>query len=285
MLFLLAGAFVSCSNDSSDTQDVGAYMNGDGVNSADKAKNVFYMIPSPMEHVIIFKQAGVDYNGQWMNDPNASAKYDTEVRKAVNLGVYGADLSYATLNDQTQETMFFVSAAKKLAESLGVMKAFDEATVQRIEDNLEEKDSMVHIVSDVYWIADAYLKENESAHLSTFIIFGGWIESVYIASSAYLKSPGLNALRDRILEQKYTVDNLCLLVGSNKNEQLIELKKDLESIQAIYNTMQVSSEELKTVQKDNMDVLTGVRKVTASDQQLQTLIKQILVIRQKYTTA
>lgn len=275
----------SCGNSSTPSGDLNDYMEVEKAVLSDEVKNVFYMIPSPMENVIVFKKAGLEYYGDLLNDPNASSMYDTEIRKAVNLGIYGADLSYATLNNQTQETMFFVSAAKKLAESLGVMKAFDDATIQRIEDNVEDKDSMMHIVSDVYWIADTYLKENESAALSTYIIFGGWLESVYIASCAYLKDSKNNLIRDRILEQKYTIDNLYYITKASSSEDLVELRHDLESLQAVYKTIKVEESEIKRTTKDNVDFLSGSKKVIATDKQVNTLIQRIMGLRKKYTSA
>lgn len=275
----------SCGDSASPTNDINEYMGEDKSASIDDIKNVFYMIPSPMENVIIFKQAGLEYYGDLLNDPNASSRYNTEIKKAINLGVYGADLSYANLNNQTQETMFFVSAAKKLAESLSIMKAFDDATIQRIEDNVEDKDSMVSIISDVYWIADAYLKETENVELSTYIIFGGWIESTYIAASAYLKDPKNSLMKDRILEQKYIIDNLYYLASANKKEELAELRHDLEALQAIYKTMTIEEQEIKRTTKNNMDYLSGTKKVIATNKQVNTLIHKIISLRKKYTSA
>ncbi len=284
-LFIVLLAFTfSCDN--SNHSDLDEISVEELEKKADDLKNIFYMIPSPMETAIVLKKAGATYENKLLNEPSKSGKYDTKLKKAVNLGVYGADLSYATLFDQTQETMFYVSSAKKLAESLGVMKAFDETTVQRIEDNIENKDSMKMIVSEVYWIADTYLKENESVALSTMIIFGGWIEALHIASGVYQKSPNNEELKKRIVEQKYSLENLHNLVMSDtKDPDLQELKKDLLALKEVYDLLRIEEDTASDLVQDKSGVtnITGESKIIASKQDLTKMFDKVNEIRSKYT--
>ena len=43
---------------------------------------------------------------------------------------FGADLSYASVFNHTQESMFYTSCAKKLADRLGVLSAFNDSTLE-----------------------------------------------------------------------------------------------------------------------------------------------------------
>lgn len=280
-LFFVLAISMSC-GDTDPSEDIDGYMNEGAKSNIDEIKNVFYMIPSPMETVIIFKKAGLVYHNDLLNNPSNADKYDTKIKKAINLGVYGADLSYATLNEQNQETMFFVSAAKKLAESLGVMKAFDEETIARIEDNIENKDSMIHIVSDVYWIADSYLKENESVGTSAVIIFGGWLESVYIAAGALKKDFNNQTLQERLLDQKHTIKNLTLLLSSIEDQELKEVTSELKKIQVVFDQCATNEQPITVNLDQPVGVISGSQKTSATKAQLEELIKLIQSVRAKY---
>ena len=120
-----------------------------------KTRNIFYNIPSPMETAALLKKA---------NTAQDERLYD------------------ASVNNQTQESMFFTSCAKKLADRLGVSNAFDDATLERMEKNMNNRDSLLSIISETYWTVDAYLKENERDNISALMIAGGWVEGLYIAT-------------------------------------------------------------------------------------------------------
>ena len=66
------------------------------------------------------------------------SKYQTTRARAINLGIYGTDINYASMFNQTQETLFYVKCAKTLANNLGVMNAFDKETLDRIEGNIDQ---------------------------------------------------------------------------------------------------------------------------------------------------
>ena len=78
-------------------------------------KEIFYSLPSPLETAMILKQAGAKYNEELMNPTENTSNYVTNKSMALNLGIYTTDLSYASLFDQTQATINYMNAAKKMA--------------------------------------------------------------------------------------------------------------------------------------------------------------------------
>lgn len=252
----------------------------------DGVKNLFYFIPSPIETIILLKKAGAHYDPAILNDPNKVNTYESSAAKALNLGIYGTDLSYAALFSQTQETMFFVSSAKKLAEGIGVMKAFDETAMERIENNIGETDSMLHVISDVYWIADSYLKENESSATSALIIVGGWIEGLYIAAEVAKKNPKNPELMKRIAEQKYSLSNLIGMISNYSESSDIQgIIPDLKRLKEVYEKMNTTKKQDKTsvsTNKSGVTTIGGNKKIDISKAQLEELSKIITEIRLKY---
>lgn len=203
---------------------------------ADQVKHIFRAVPSPMEMASVLKRVGAQYDASLLNDVKNVNGYNTSRSQALNLGIYGAGLSYASVFNQNQESIIYLSCAKKLADKLGVSKAFDDETIERIEANVDNRDSLLNIVSETYYMLDAYLKENDRDHISAMVITAGWIEGLYISSTlAVRKQDASHVLVERIADQKVSLKNLIELVNAyNADGQIDELVKDLAVLNDIF---------------------------------------------------
>ena len=131
-----------------------------------KTKNIFHNIPSPMETASLLKKAGAGYDKSVLNDVKNVDNYTSASKQALNLGIYGADLSYAGVFNNTQESMLYTACAQNLAKRLDVANAFGQETVDRMEKNRNDRDSLLDIISSTYWDVDAYLKDNGRDNIS-----------------------------------------------------------------------------------------------------------------------
>src|SRR5690606_32774988 len=138
-----------------------------------------FSIPSPIQTASLIKNLGTNYNKEMLNIPSNVTKYSTNFKKALNLGLYGADLGYVTLYEQTQDAISFLTAIKSIGDDLGVSSAFDMELVQRFEKNIGHQDSILALVSDAYKSSDRYLKNSQQNDIGGLILAGGWIESLY----------------------------------------------------------------------------------------------------------
>lgn len=258
----------------------------ESVEHLEKAKKVFFMIPSPIETVTVLKRAGAVYEPSDLNPVTNVSNYMTMRQKAMNLGIYGADLSFASIFNQTQESMFYLKVAKKLSEGVGVWDAFDESTVNRIEENIDEADSMLAIISDSYWVADAHLKEEGRENVSALIIVGGWVEGLHIACEIYKRDPSNKDIRERILEQKYSLKHLIELIESfdQDDSDIIEVKNDMKDLQSLYDALKVVQTASDHSKDQNSGVFTigGKREIQASEEDLQKILGKVNEIRTKY---
>src|SRR5688572_18240997 len=59
------------------------------------AQNVFNSIPARAEIVRLIGESKIEYDPSYLNNPDVASKYSLENSRALNLGVYGADLSVA----------------------------------------------------------------------------------------------------------------------------------------------------------------------------------------------
>lgn len=247
-----------------------------------KAENVFYYIPSPIETADLLKKAGAEYDKDLLNPIENVSKYTTNSSRALNLGVYGADLSFTGIFDQSTESMFYMKCASNLAGELRISGAFGEATKSRLEANATNRDSILSIISDAYWDCDAILKQNGQQHTSALMIAGGWVEGLYLACKVAEKTKNAE-LRNRIAEQKLSLDNLVSLMDAKKEDKdVAEVLTELQALKAIFDKLPASSGEtnVSTNEKEKVTELGGESTASAmTDAQFSAILSKVSALR------
>ena len=288
---LLSPFFYGCGNgegngetDGTDTSDMGA---ADGVTKSNgKAQNIFYAIPSPIELAQLIQKAGATYNKDLLNNPDNISKYSSNTSKALNLGVYGADLSYTSVfDDNTQESILYLACTRKLAEALGVGNAFDEKTVDRIQNNTGKKDSLLTIISDSYMNTDEMLKESQRENASSLVIAGGFIEALYLGTQLSKTSKNPQDIVNRIAEQKGTLDNVVGLLSSYESDAgVAAVLTDIKAMKEIYDQVKVESKtpsEAKTNPNTKVTTIGGKIIYTMTPELVEKLTLKSAEIRTK----
>ncbi len=175
------------------------------------AQNVFISIPGPDELSDLISQTGLDYDASLLNVPENLNKYSSDNFKAINLGLYGADMVYTNVYEQSQESMLYLKCVNSLCRSLGITGAFDEKTAERLQDNKENKDSLLSIVSKSFTKADEFLRENQRPGTSSLMVAGGWIEGLYLSGKVAEKAK-TKRLIQKMSQQKKSLDDLIVLL-------------------------------------------------------------------------
>src|ERR1700746_1221017 len=117
-----------------------------------------FSIPSPLQTAMLIQKSGSQYDKSILNTKENMNQYATDFSKALNLGIYGADLGYVNMYSKTQDAISYLSVVKKLSDELGVSGAFDTQTMERFSKNIANKDSMMVLVGLAYRAGDSYLK-------------------------------------------------------------------------------------------------------------------------------
>ena len=240
-----------------------------------------FSIPSPVQTAMLIKNSGTNYNKDILNEPSKVTNYSTNFKKAINLGIYGADLGYVTMYDQTQDAISFLTAVKSLGDNLGVSSAFDLELVERFEKNIGNQDSLLVLVSDAYKSSDRYLKGNQQNDIGGLILAGGWIESLYFATNA-VEMTGNKDIIKRIGEQKTTVYNLIkLLTPYYSKPEFTKLVDDLMELNEIYEQVESTYTYVKpTVDAENKTTtINSTTDVNISSEQLKAITEKIMKIR------
>lgn len=285
LLLTLAAFFaVSCGDDqpkddSTETVEV-EEKNANNTQLLELDGKVF-SIPSPIQTAYLIKGAGVTYNKDILNVPSKVTGYSTNFKKAVNLGIYGADLGYVTLYDQTQDAISFLTAVKTLGDDLGVSSAFDMELVERFEKNIGNQDSVLSLVSEAYKSSDKYLKNNDQNHIGALILAGGWVESLYFTTNSAEMTSNKEII-NRVGEQKNTVYNLIKLLTpfydqpefSTLVDDLMELNDIFEKVEVTYTFVEPTIDVAKKT-----TTINSTTTVNISPEVLKQITEKIAKIR------
>ena len=208
-----------------------------------KSKLIFYSLPSPLETAMLIKRTGAGFDHSILNPVGNVSRYQTNLKMALNLGVYSADLSYSSLFDQAQITIEYMGNAKKLAETLGIMGSIDESTIRKLEENMNNRDAVLDIISETFMTSNAYLSENNRAAISVMVLAGGWIEGLYLATQLCCNDPENNKkLMDRIVYQKLSLYTLLNMMESYKEDPHINLLVDkFKQLRVIFDDIKIES--------------------------------------------
>jgi hypothetical protein len=212
----------------------------------------YYDIPPPIQQVQLLQQAGASYDRSILNPLENISKYSITNSKALNLGVYGADLSYAAVFNQPQDVMFYLSASQRLADELNIKGDFNADIMKRLEKDGGNKDSLLKIVSDVYRKSNASLKENDQSHLSALVVAGSFIEAMYIATQVAKNVKDKEAIYARIGDFKGTLNNLVALITTAYDSDFSNILSDLRSLKTIYDESpdkKLSGEQMQKITK------------------------------------
>jgi len=221
-------------------------------------KEIFYNVPSPIEISSMLTNAGVSYNAEHLNSSKKVSKYTTMEEMAVNLGIYGADLSYNRLYGQIQESVHYFAAIKKLSDNLGIPQDQGGNAAERLESNLENRDSLLNIISQTYTNTDEYLKQNDRGSTAALIIMGGWIEALYIATQIATQTDNNGTLLNSIAEQKFSLQNLIGLLSNYDDEEIIiKYLYKLNKLDKAYDNVEIEQSK-NNVTTDTINGITTI---------------------------
>lgn len=260
---------------------------GDDLPDTDTVKAValnvggkLFSVPSPMQTALLIQKSGVAYDKSILNAGNKNGQYSSDYSRSLNLGIYGADLGYVSMYNQTQDAIGYLGAVKTLADKIGVSSAFDQTTMKRISDNISNKDSMLMLVGIAYRASDSYLKTNKRTEISSLILTGGWIESMNFSILAYNKKP-TDEIKYRIAEQKQALQSIIELIKSHNmpdatelSKQLDELAKIYEGINSKYNFVEPTTDEAKKT-----TYINSTTEITISKEQIEQIAAKVTAIR------
>ena len=201
-----------------------------------EVKDVVYPLPTTFELTSMLNRIGADYILGLSNSSENADKYFTEKARALNLGVYSADLSYASTYRRKQETMLFLKASKTLIDNLEITSAYNETLAEEVEKNLDDKDQLVKVITNSFYDTYEFLNKNGKANLSLLVVSGSFIEGLYIATHISENTFANPEIVQIIFDQKASLEKLLLVLEPEvKDPNIAALVEDLKGLKASYD--------------------------------------------------
>lgn len=221
--------------------------------------SILQQIPSPLEISVLLKESGTKYDLGLLNSPDNIASYNSNYKKALNLGIFGTDLGYTHIYEQNQDGLKFLESVKKLADELNIGQFFDIKTIGRLAGNSRNLDSLLLITTQNFNSINAYLQNQGRSNLSVLLLSGGWLEAMHLTCDVAVKDKKNKKLQETIGEQKIILEQIILLLSFYKDsdENMASLLKDMEELKGAFDNISITY----LYKESTMEVVNGVAVV------------------------
>ena len=145
-------------------------------------KDIADPLPEPFEVYDMLENIGASYLGKVLNPLENAEKYFSQKSKAANVGVYSADLGYAATYDKQEDIKAISKTLKSIIDDLGVSIDYSALMNEESKDALANKDTLVNLISGIYYDAYSFLYQESAPELSALMAAGAWAEGLYIAT-------------------------------------------------------------------------------------------------------
>ena len=282
-LIALSLVFVSCGGNSEDEKNTGSSDGLDSTLTADTVSvasnddnEVSYNLPSALQIAYVFKKSGANFVSALLNDKASSNKYNTSnYKRAVNFGIYSADLAYCLFNKKYQESKDYLKACKDMGTFLGLNSAFESDNMaQRFDKNIANEDSVIKIVSSVQLKTDVMFEQNKQKHITVIAFTGAWTESMYIALEVYAKDKNKKVLGS-LLEQLLLSETIIKALKSHEasEKEMGTLISAVEKINTEFNA--IASVKLAIEKDEEMDF----NSMTVTEAELKIISDSVKSLR------
>ena len=218
--------------------------------------DILQQTPSPLEISVLLKESGRKYNVNYLNNPNNLSKYNSNYKKALNLGIYGTDLGYTNIYEQNQDGIKYISSIKELADGLNIGQFFDIETIGKLATNSKNLDSLLLITTQNFNSINHYLQTQSRANLSVLLLTGGWLEALHITCEVATANPSNIELQEKIGEQKIILENIMLLLSFYKDtdQNMASLLTDMNELKRVFDKVNITY----TYKESSFKIVDGV---------------------------
>ena len=242
-----------------------------------------FAVPSPVQTAIMLQKAGASYQKDLLIPLDKGATAPGIPTQAMLMGMYGADLGYATMFKDGSRALSTLQTIEKLGASLNLGNAFDRAMIDRFKANMGSEDSLLRYSGVAFRAADEYLKNDQREDVSAMVLAGGWVEALYLAVSD--SKAGTDAgIQRRIGEQRSSIQSVIgLLEDTDQNGACAEVVAELKDLAQLYSALNSTYQFEKPVTEvaSKTTYIQSTSQITITPEQLAGITAKVKAIRAK----
>jgi len=217
-----------------------------------------YPLPSSAAVIKMLTELEVGYMIGISNPVENTKKYFSSTKRAINLGVYGADLSYVTLYNIQQEVINYLNAIRSLSNELNMSKIYNEELYEKIKVNIDNKDELVKILTEAFNNTYSYLSENDQQSLALLVVGGAWVEGMFLTTHVSEAAYQVAGISGVLLEQKKSFELFLEIIQPYANDPSVsDFVKLMDPVKKVYEGIGTSLTDQNI--KDITKVIDGVR--------------------------
>jgi hypothetical protein len=218
-------------------------------------KEAVFPLPEPMEVYQMLENIGANYVGNILNPAESIEGYYASNIKAVNLGVYAADLSYATVYEKKEAVDKYTKILKVLIDDLGIKIDYKKLMSEDTKAFVQNSDSLIKLTTEVFYDTYEFLYKESDASLAALMVNGYYIEGLYIATHISKDTYDNAEMVKIIYSQSESLKNIIELNKKFEENQYLEtLQTALLKLKALYDATDGS------LTKEQLDSLTATIK-------------------------
>ena len=200
-----------------------------------------YPLPTSAEVIKMLTDLEVGYIFGISNPVENVKKYFSSTSKAINLGVFGADLSYATLYNIQQEVINYLDAIRSLSNELNMSKIYDETLYDKIKQNFDNRDELVKVLTSAFNDTYTYLADNDQQALALLVVGGAWVEGMYLTTHVSEAAYQVAGISKNLLAQKKSFELFIDLSKPYETDPIVsDFIKELDPVKKVYEGLGTS---------------------------------------------
>jgi hypothetical protein len=217
-----------------------------------------YPLPTSAEVIKMLTNLEVGYIIGISNPVENIKKYFSSATRAINLGVFGADLSYATLYNIQQEVINYLNAIRSLSNELNMSKIYNQELYDKIKQNFDNRDELVKILTSSFNDTYSYLSENDQQPLALLVVGGAWVEGMFLTTHVSEAAYQVAGISRVLLEQKKSFELFLEITRPYASDPSVsDFVKLLDPVKKVYEGLSSSLTEQNI--KDITKVVDEVR--------------------------
>lgn len=254
--------------------------------STEYESQTYYLIPSPEGLFSFIKDGKLKFSKEVLNPTNNIDNYIDTRSKELNFGIYSADLAYVASFNKYQESVDYLNTVRTLSDEIDISAVFDQNLIKRIDNIIDNQDSLLRVTSDSYISIVRYLESANRKKSLALIVTGGWVESIYVVVNLIDTYKQDEKVINLLASQKHVVSNLFAYLEQLKFDESIQRTiNDLQPLRNFYESLEVQKDESGQgiTTKGDKIVVGGSTKIIMTEDQFKTLKKEVTEIRNKIT--